>query len=504
MPSREKKPKQVKDDSSRSEIARRFKANPFLFIGTVVVLVIVVIAFVFVPAIVPETMGGGDLIFGYYNRIPIKYVHGNYFYQVQQFLSQRNQPANDDPNSMQIVAQIWRQSFEEAAIRIGILETMRQAGFIVPEDVINREMAELPHFQENGRFSSARYRAMDNNTRMTLWRQVQENYIVENYLADLSRIRTPSAEISFVSSMASPQRTFDLAVFPLSDFPDSEVISFAESNPELFRMIRLSGITLGSEREARQILTSVRNGVMSFEEAAQNHSQDWAADRGGDMGSFLSFELTWLLGNEEARTGILSQAAGGITDVFNVFNAWSFYRVDEIAYQTDFTEPGLQNRVRSYFMQNMRGRIEDWAISQAERFSARAREIGFDQAIAAEDMTKRTFGPLPLNFGNAVLFASIGSAGVSELEAAGFDVFFWRAAFSTPLHTLSAPVVVRDNVLVLYPLEEEPIEERDIEFIESYYPFWIGGSTEGTYRAYFLNSDSLDDRFNETFWGLWR
>ena len=164
MPSRDKKPHQVKDESTKSELMRRFKANPFLFSGTVLVLVIIVVAFVFVPAIVPDAFGGGDLTFGHYNRIPIKYVPGNHFHQVQLFLMQRHQPAHDDPNSMQIVAQIWRIAFEEAAIRVGILDKMKQAGFIVPEDIISREMAELPQFQENGRFSVARYRAMDNNT----------------------------------------------------------------------------------------------------------------------------------------------------------------------------------------------------------------------------------------------------------------------------------------------------------------------------------------------------
>ena len=181
MPAREKKPRQQsKEESGKSEIIRRFKANPFLFTGTVIVLVIIVIAFVFVPAIVPEAMGGGDLVFGFYNKVPIKYMPGNHFYQVQQFLYQRHQPANDDPNSMMIIAQIWRQSFEEAAVRMGILDTMKEAGFVVPEDVINREMAELPYFQENGRFSSTRYRAMDTNTRMTLWRQVYEQYVVDH------------------------------------------------------------------------------------------------------------------------------------------------------------------------------------------------------------------------------------------------------------------------------------------------------------------------------------
>jgi hypothetical protein len=239
---------------------------------------------------------------------------------------------------------------------------------------------------------------MDNNTRMTLWRQVQESYVIDQYLADIENIITPSGEISFVSSMGSPKRTFDYAVFPLASYPVSEVISFAEANPALFSTIRLSSITVNTEREARQIHNSISNGIISFEDAAQNHSQDWASDRGGDMGSFQIFDLSWLIGNEEAQESIMNLAAGEMTDVLRMQNAWAFYKVSELSSQIDVNDLALQERVRSYLMQNLRGRVEDWVMSEAERFSALAREVGFDAAIAAEGMTKGYFWPGTLEF----------------------------------------------------------------------------------------------------------
>jgi hypothetical protein len=501
MPSRDKKPGQIKDESTKSEIMRRFKANPFLYTGTVLILIIIVIAFVFVPAIVPEARGGGDLTFGSYNRVPIRFVPNNNFHQIVMSLTQRLQPGHDD---IHLIEMIWRHAFEETAVLMGIQDTMKQAGFIVPEDVIDREMAEHPFLQENGRFSPARYRAMDNSTRMSLRREVQETYIVGHYLMDLASIQTSSREAAFVSSMGSPTRTFDLAIFPLASFPYSEVHRFAEENMHLFRSVRISSITLHTEREAQQVLNSVRNGVMSFEEAAMNHSQDWAADRGGEMGSYMSFELTWIIGNEEARDRVLSMAVGDLTEVHRTSAGWTFYRVDEAAYQADINDPALHGRIRNYFSQNMRGRIEDWAISEAERFSALARETSFDRAIAAEDITKRSFGPIPLNVGNATLFPAVSTAGVPELEIAGDDLFFWRTAFSTPVNTLSNPIVVRENVMVLLPLEETEMEESDMEFIETYYPFWISNSIEGAHRSYFLNSDKMVNRFDEAFWRFWR
>jgi hypothetical protein len=504
MASKDKKQGEKRDDSTKSELIKRFKANPFLFTGTILVLVIVVIAFVFVPAIVPEARGGGDLVFGYYNRVPIKYAPNNYFFRVQQILTRMDQPSQDDPDIGLTMIRIWRRAFEETVIHMGILDEMKQAGFVVPEAVVNMEMAMLPQFQENGRFSSARYRAMDNNTRMNLWREVQENHTVEIYLADINNLRASSAEIGFVAAMASPQRSFDLAVFPLRSYPDSEVISFAEANPDLFRLVRFSSITVTSEREGRQLLDSVRNGVMTFEEAAQNNSVDWAADRGGDRGSYMAFELPWEIRNDEAQESLLSLGTGELTNLFRIPAGWAFYRVDEAASRTNINDPINIHRARNYITQHLRGMVEDWAISEAERFSALALEIGFDAAIAAEGLTKRSFGPVSLNYGSSALFGSIAGTGLPELAHAGNDPFFWRAAFQTPLNSISRPVVVGDNVMVLLPLEETDMDESEKGFIMSFHPHWIRNNTGNVNRSYFLDNVKLDDRFYETFQSLWR
>ena len=505
MASKDKRQPEKKDDSFASEMVHRFKTHPFLFGGTVVVLVIVIVAFVFVPAIVPRAQSGSTMTFGYYNRTPINYVLNNYFYRIQQMIMQNQQLSYDDPEFDRKYTQVWRQAFEETALRMGILDEMKQSGFIVPENVVDREMAELPQFQENGRFSSAKYRAMNNSSRLKLWQQVREDIIVQSYLADVNSLRTSSTETSFFSSMAVPKRTFDLTSFSLFSYPDSEVILYAEANPDLFRMARLSRITITSgEREARQILASIRDGTISFEEAAINNSQDWAADRSGDIGVTMAFELEFEISDTQARESVLNMARGEISDFIKVSSGWAFYRLDEEVRPVDLDDELQINRVKNYILSFMRGHAEDWMISQTEKFSEQVKEIGFDEAIAAENLTKKNFGPIAVNYGNSALFRSVSSSGITELQNAGDNEFFWRAAFSTPLNTPSVPIVIGEYVIVLFPLEEITEEDDDKTYIEAYYPYWISGSTENAYRSYFLNNKKMDDRFNETFRKLWR
>jgi len=504
MASKDKKLPEKQDDSTKSEILHRLKTHPFLFIGTVIVLVIVIIAFVFVPAIVPSAQRGQSLTFGYYNKVPISYVRDNYFYQVQQSLARNQQQSSEDPGNIFMTAQIWRQAFEETAIHLGILDEMKQAGYIAPENVVNREVAKLPMFTENGRFSSTRYRAMDQNAQMNLWRQVKDSVITQMYLADMSSLRVASDEAAFIAAMDSPQRRFDLVAFPFSSYPDSEIISYARANPAPFKVVHFSRITVSTnEREARQILNSIKNGTTTFEEAARTSSQDMYADRSGDMGIRMAHELSFEVGDDETLSKLVSLSRGEMSDPVEVPTGWAFFRAEETERPADTDDPSQLEKIRYYIMVNNRGQVEDWLIAEAEKFSAQAKEIGFDEAVFAGNMTKQSFGPIPVNYGNSALFGSVSSSGISELTNAGTNQFFWRAAFSTPVNSLSNPVVIGDNVIVLLPLEETNLEEDGNQFIAMYYPYWIRSGTEQAYRMYFLNNEKLDDRFGDTFWSIW-
>jgi len=118
-----------KPSQGESEMAKRFKSNPFVFIGTFFILVIVVIAFVFVtPA--GAVFGGmmdGDLTFGYYDRQPISFAPGNFFANEYEWRLRQWQAWMGGELSPWIEHQIWRESFEAAAVHTAILRTMQRA-----------------------------------------------------------------------------------------------------------------------------------------------------------------------------------------------------------------------------------------------------------------------------------------------------------------------------------------------------------------------------------------
>ena len=501
MASKEKKTALVKEDAGQSEIVRRFKANPFLFTGTVLILIIVIVAFVFVPAIVPSAGGAGvDLTFGYLNKKPVTYVPGNYFAQVQEGISRSRQSTLNEGNYFQQSYQIWREAFEQTVVYMGISSEMDAAGFDVPPEVVDREVALLPQFQENSRFSSAKYNKLDNASKNSLWRRVRESTIQERYFSDFSGLKISSKEAGFISAMASPQRNFSLVSFPLSRYPDSEVEGFAQENPELFRVTHLSVITLNSsEKAAQDLLKSVKEGSTTFEDAARSNSQDSYAERGGDMGVKMAYELSAEIPDAPQRQGVIALEKDAYSEVVKVSEGWAFFRAEEAPRPGDTADSLHLEKMRSYLRDFERGRMEDWLIKEAGDFAAAAVERGFETAVIEGSLEKKDFGPLPINYGNAEIFPSLYSNPLTELASAAKDDNFWALAFSTPLETPSTPLVLGDYVLVLYPREEIPADESVTTSIENYYSFWIDNVVRRNIYAYFLDSEKLEDKFDETF-----
>ncbi|MDR2632614.1 MAG: SurA N-terminal domain-containing protein [Treponema sp.] len=501
MASKDKNRVSVPGNSATAEFIRRFKTHPFLFTGTIIVLVIVIVAFVFVPAIVPSAGASVDFSFGSYNKIPINYVPGNYFSQIREMIARYRQSSTNDTNYQIVSYQVWREAFEETVIHTAILDEMNRAGYKVPQEVVDREVAQLPQFQENGRFSTAKYRALDNTSRMALWRQVQDSIAKEYYRRDIEELHISSQEKAFIRAMASPKRTFSMAVLPLRGYPDTELTAYAKAQEALFRVTHLSCITITSnEREAQQILTSISDGTSTFEEAAQTYSQDSYAERGGDMGLKMAYELSSEVPDEQERESLINLAKGELSALVKVPTGWAFFRAEDAPYPADTADAALLEKVRTYVMEFERGRVEDYFIAEAEAFRDAVSESSFADALIQKGLLERNFGPLPLNYGEVPIFTGLSSFSVPELSGAGSNEYFWQTAFSTPLQTPSQPLVIGNTVLVLYPTEESSEDESAGEYIETAYAsYWMSSFISQNLRNYFLTSNKLDDRFFDIY-----
>ena len=485
-------------DSFFSDIIQQIKAKPFIYFGTFLILIVIFIAFVFGGINFESIFGMNNLTFGYYNGVPIQYGPNNYFGQIFSRYMQQFQELADDP---QFYYLIWEAAFFEAAVRIGILEEMKIAGFSAPEEVVDMEVAALPMFQENGRFSPSRYRSLDNNSRLEIWREVQESIAMNYLINDIGGLRISNAETAFIGEMASRRRSFEMVSFSLDTYPDYEVSAFAMANPGLFTEVHLSIISIYSnDREAQQVYDSVVNGLVTFEDAARNNSHDMYADRGGDMGVIAGHELRWEIANESERERIMNLPTGSISELVRTpFDGWAFFRMNQSARPVDLYDEFELMQVRSYIMNNERGRVEEWLVTGADTFRSLSDSIGFYDALEVMGLSSQSFGPIPINFGDTQLFDAVNRLDIADLAGAGSNMLFWNMAFSTPLQSVSIPRVINSNVVLLYPTEELFLSEVEMSYFQWDYPRWISNEFDSTLRSYILNNPRFDNHFEQTF-----
>ena len=495
----------VKDnESSSSEIYRRFKQNPALFVGTVVVLVLVIVSFVLVPAIVPEgNRAGGDYTFGYYDKAPISWVPGNIFSQYQEQAVRNLQAQGREVNDYRTAAEVWRWAYEGAVVHTAVLQMMKRSNYSVPVKTVDREVARLPQFQENGRFSPTLYKQTSDSTRLVWWRQVNDELSKKMFYDDYFELLIPSTEAEFIANMSSGMRSFEMVYFKVDDYPESEYLAYAQEYSDLFDSIHLSRITISSgEREARKILDSIMDGTITFEDAARTQSQDSYADRGGDMGRRYGYEFE----RDIPDRIILDLGRGELSDLVRAGDNWAIFRIEEELKKANFEDEAVMERVRSYLRDFEGGRMENWAEEQANEFIADAKESGFENAARWRNMERLSFGPLPVNYGGVDLFPAlvIAISGINnqDIQNMSRNENFWKIAFSTDLQTPSKPFVQGNNVIVLFPLEQTTSDKEALERIKTMYSsYWVSYVARQYIQNYFLSG--VKDKMEDNFWEVY-
>ncbi len=496
------KDKQIKPE--QSEPHRH--TNKFVYIGTVILLVITVVAFVFVPA-TGSMDSGGELTFGSWNGKPIAFVQGGVFQaQVQQIKAQLESQGYKDTGDQFFAYQVWRRAFDNTAIHLALLDKAQSAGIRVSESYIDAQMIKNPVFQENGAFSKRKYREASNSVKLSLRKEIKENTLKNRYIYDATSFIASKAETDFLIALASSQRSIEYVAFAFSDYPDSERAAFAKANPGLFRKVRLSRVTMTSnKKEAEQVLQKVQSGALSFEEAAKNHSKDSYAGKGGDIGAQAVWQLKGELKNDADLDAVISMSKGQISSVYETLaGSWIFFRLDEPSSEPDFNSADLLKSASDYLNRNEKGRIEDWVSAKAEGF-AKSAATEFISAASKAGLQVKTTKPFPLNYGKALdvgyfsLLGALDTTDLVELRGADNNERFLSSVFSLPMGEVSKPIILNDYALVFRVKEILDSKSNESELLAMYYPTIIQQNISSELADGLLKDPKLKDDFVAAF-----
>jgi parvulin-like peptidyl-prolyl isomerase len=439
--------------------------NRALWIGSIIVLVFAAASFIFIPTVSRAGGGaGGRAPFGYYNKKPIEYTAGSFFARmVEQYKNQMQQPGQQE--SADLLFRIFQAAFNTTVYNEAFSFAVEQSGYIVPEKAIARRMT--PYFYDaNGVYSPRLFANASQSQKIELSKEIARELVYQRYFddvfgADSEKIeenalygrKTAANEINFLSRLGAVERSFELASFNVSAFPESESESFARAHDELFTEYDFSVITANTEEEAKAVLNQISNNEILFEDAVKDISVKFYSGDDGKLTSPYQYVLKNIVSGEENFSKLTALETGALSGVIQTSNGYSVFRADAPSKTPDFADETVKRAVFNYLRSYERSVIEDYFINAANDFAAAAARNGFLSACGEFGISRIEVPAFPLNYGNSELFAIVPTT-IAELSGAQTNEKFLQTAFALRDGEISSPVVLGDNVLVLKMLAE--------------------------------------------------
>ena len=488
--------------------------NPGIYAGTIVVLALVIVTFVFLPigtGAGSSIVGNGrSLNFGTYAGKPIDYSQGSYMaLQVRDLNDRLTQQGLTQDNYQLFAYQVYRGAFERTVVRMAAIDAVKRAGGSVTEDWLDSKVAENAAFQENGAFSAQKYAEATLAEKLSVRNQIRDDALYQTYFTDILGVTPSSKEVDFVKAMGKETRTIEYAAFPLSEYPDAEVAAWGKAHADLFRSLDLSRITIASSQaDAARLLKNIADKKTTFESAAKASSKDSFAQKGGAAGPKYYNELAKELGGKDDAAKLVSLKTGELSPVFKTnAGSWVFFRADGPVADADFSQAAVLASVREYMNSNERGVIEDWVIAKAKTLGAAGGQ-GFEAAAKKAGIAVKTLGPFPLNYGDLSvslygqtmpMFKAMVPEGTAELAGASSNEKFLTSVFSLAPGSVADPLVIGDDVILVKVKEVGTAKDEDLGGIGYYYPYFAETKAQDEVRDLFVDSPALKDNFSPVF-----
>ena len=502
-----------------------FKKNT-LAIGSIIILVFSIIAFVFVPAAGGQWGSNTKTMLGKWKNKQLDYTADGLFFQEYRKLhysaETRGYLRSDNKVQQEFVErQIMHAAFNASMIQLAAQEEALNAGFYLPDKNINKAL--IPYYTDStGAYSEKLYTQTSEQQRLANRRQVIDYLTAQRCIEDnfgtydnIFGLKTSSAETAFVQKMAEKERIFKYVVFEESQFPQEKIRAYGEEYADLFAEHNLLMLTFNSQEDANKTAQALQKDEITFEDAVVTNSTKLGTDSTGKLLSSYRTTVNRTFPESKDLDTVLKLDVDEVSPVVKTSSGYAIVKCTAPVTAADFTLPETQDRVLSYMKSNERGIIEDYLEQKAKTFIETAKIGGFLQEASVNDLVVQTSNPITLNYGNAAMLPQISYQSDTFFSAGIRNETFFKKAFALKQGEISEPVLLDSNVLVLQ-LEEEKAgsEETKNNIANSYrqfasfwyyeYPFAMFAHQQlswgqQTFIDFVLNSKNFTDNSNAVF-----
>ncbi len=484
-------------------------------IGAIIILVISALVFLpFGASAIFQSLFNRQkaTVFGSYNGRKIVYAPGTEFYTVVSNMAksyERNGRRIDDNSYLSIM----REAFYQTVFNMAIQDAIKESGYEVSKEAINRAIVADFTDPETGLFNQKLYNQVSSQDINSMRKDAEANLSSRRFFVDmfgstqessfsdetfngepLYGLKKSDNEKKFIAAMGEEKKSFSLVSFSMDDFPKSEAAVFGKANPTLFTSYHLSVITVDDESDAKSILKQINANELTFEDAASEKSEKYYSNSEGNLMGSYRYQIEEMLENTSEVDSITSLETGEMSGVIKTGKGYSIFLCEGESFESDFDTEEVQDAVLSYLNSKEKGYIENYYIGIAENFITEAALTDFDSACKKFDLEKTEIEPFPINYKNSSLYASSASEGIISSISSNAEAY--TEAFSLHPEGISSPFILDENILVLkctgvQTEETEPVSESAISDVD------LSSANSALFK-----SDKFKDNFISTYISL--
>lgn len=479
------------------------KKNTAYTIGSLIILLICAFVFVILPAFTGSSSRQGETpVFGKYNGTEIRYEQNSDMYNFASNYAQMYQNYGmqiDSSNHYYIM----NSAFNSTVMKIAYSDAVKNSGYVLPEEAINRGLR--PYFADaTGNYSSKIYKQTPASTIQSLTKSVSESLISQRFADDnfgsesdivgdtaLYGLKESDAELDFLTAYDENRRGFEMAVFPLSTYPEEEKIAYGKQNAAKFAKYDMSAITVADKSLAKTVLNKINGNEITFEDAVTEYSDKNYTNSEGKLTTKYQYQIENLLTNKSDLAKITDLSVNAVSEIIETDGNYTIFKNDSKKLDADFEDADTVRVVSTYLTTNEKSIIEDYFTAKAKELKAAAAD-DFEAACTKFNITKTEVAPFPLNYGSVNLAKSVDTS-VAGLSNADTNENFLTTAFSLKMNEVSDPIVMNDNVVVIKYVSSEnvPSDKTVVSEVANY--------DQTSAQNTIMESPKLDNNFATTY-----
>ena len=443
-------------------------------LGGVVILILSIISFIFVPTMIQR--GSGAVKLGSWNGISIQNTENSEFTKqyrnIAYYADMYGMVPSDEFSRTSFYHNLAKIAFDMSVVETAMQNEVENLGYAPSDLLVSKSLVKEFYLDDNGMYSQAKYQKTPANTRSEYKKAVEHGLTTSRFREDLFGIeqkegsrkggmKMSKAESSFIHDMAKKVREYKYIVFNFDDFPKEEIKKYASDKATLFDKYDFSALVYATEEEAKAVKQSLDDNSKSFDDALSELETKKLTDESGKLEKNERGDLVKLFPDNADLQTITSLKAGEFSPVMQTSDVqYMIVRCDGEMKKADLESEEMLERIFNKMKAEDSGLIEEYLLKKAQDVAEEAKTSNFDAVAKGLEKEVKNTSAFSLNYGSLEYFPAIDKTNDSSLVAADKDEEFYRDLFSLQDGEISKPHLIGSNVVLLTQIAEKDTEKE--------------------------------------------